>query len=158
MGTKLKILLLLIIIPFFGGYAQTVTFADFPRAMAKDTLNTLTRVTRDIWFNAANTAGYGTLNNGSIDLSIYATIASGSDTLTVEAYGLTAKNIEGTLTTFVGDSTRIGTVIVDGALHIFALESYYTQFPMFDGVRVVLKKGGTDADNDTVWTSARIYK
>lgn len=139
-------------------------FIDYPSKMEKDTLWTaVTRTTRDIWFNDKGARGFQTNNSGAVDLHLYYTIAStgaGSDSVVVEGYGLTAKKIDLTgtvaLTTLVHDSTRIATLVSDSTFYVYALESLYTNFPMYDGVRLVFKKNGNDADSTSVYSNCRV--
>lgn len=150
------------------GYSQTNVFADYSNEMKKDSLfSHSTRRVTDIWFNAAGVPGYGTLNTGDIDLDIYAEMVSsvaGIDSLVYEGYGLKYKYVrtgvdtEATWQTMVGDSIRIATIAVDSTLHSYAIESYYSYFPMFDGFRIVEKSNGTDADSSYSWKNVRTFK
>jgi hypothetical protein len=137
-------------------------FVEYPSTMISDTLYSSTRVTRDYWFNDRNARGFQTINSGAVDIDIYPTMASsvaGTDTLTIEAYGLKYKKIAGTDYTMAGDSVRLGIVEVDTLLHSFILEDAYTTMgliiPMIDGIRLVFKKGGSDADSTNVYSNSK---
>lgn len=157
---KKVFLMLMIAVPLL---AQK--FVEAPGYMVKDTLNVTTRCVRDFYFNSANSAMGYSATAGSIDLDIYADVINGTpatDTMTVELYGLKRKFLDATSiypTLMVGDSINVGTVALSSTatFESYAIDVLYSSFEMFDGVRVVYKKGGSDDDSLVVYSNVRCY-
>lgn len=161
------ICMLLTAIPVF---AQQ--FVDAPRYMALDTMVVNSRITRDIYFNPTGNAGPWGGNAGCVDIDLYAatvnTVGTSEDTITIEVYGLKRKWLESTATyptVMVGDSMNVGTMALSNTyvFNSINLESLYTlsgasTFEMFDGMRMVFKKGGSDADTVYVYNNFRMYQ
>jgi hypothetical protein len=136
---------------------------DIPKSAAKDTLSTRTRITRDFYYTASNSASIGKEKYyGPIDLQIKGncTATDVTDTLTVEAYGLLYKILSGgtTYATAATDSHRVGTfpLTATSTWKVFTVDPLWTNFPLFDGLRIVIKKGGTDTDSVTTYSCLRI--
>ena len=164
-------LLLLLFIPVVL-FSQT--HFDIPYRAVYDTVtHQTTRAVLDFFFNPANDSTVReVINSGSVDLNVIADMWSvaagaggGTDTLTIEVYGLTTKKFPiatyGTdvQITFPTDSTRLGTIPVSSTTSItsFSLDDKFSTFFMFDGVRVVLKTGGSDLDSVKTWSNCRMY-
>jgi hypothetical protein len=157
---KKVFLMLVIAVPI---WAQQ--FVEAPRYMVKDTLNVTTRCVRDFYFNSANSAMSYSASAGSIDLDIYADVinqSAATDTMTVEIYGLKRKMVDASAiypTVMVGDSMNVGTIALSSTatFESYAIDVLYTSFEMFDGLRVVYKKGGSDDDSLVVYSNVRCY-
>jgi hypothetical protein len=143
-------------------------FYDSPSRAVMDTLGTVSYITRDFYFNPANTNTGVIWNNGTSELKVVSTtysVIQTVDTLTVDAWGITlikhkkpfwAKN---ETVSYYTDSTRIGTVPVtaDTSLKNFAFDQIFSTFYTYDGVRVKYKLGGSDADSVKIWSVVRLY-
>jgi len=144
-----------------GLFAQG--FEDIPKTAAKDTLSTRTRITKDIYFTPSNSASIGKDKYyGVVDFQVKGncTATDVTDTLTIEVYGLLYKLLSGASAYAASaiDSHRVGTMplTATSSWTVFNIDPLWTNFPMFDGLRFVIKKGGTDTDSVTVYTSVRL--
>jgi hypothetical protein len=163
--------LIVLICTFFATSLFAQSFIECPNIMEKDTLYSANTDIRYLFFNSGDDSTKKIYNQGSIDLDIYPTMestASGDDTLSVSIKGFKLKKREGNVNargvgqveTLFGDSTYVGTVVVDTLLHTFSIENLFdsTFFPMFDGIAVTYWKNGSDADSVNVWTNLKVFK
>lgn len=163
---------------FIFGQTPFGNFIECPRYMYRDSLNTDTRIVRDIWFNTSDDSSRPMYNHGAIDLDIYPRCIGGDaddDTLTVEVYALKLKCFwtdrikdieEGRYTVTAFDSVRItSTLPADTTLHSYALDKFWgSDMSMMDGVRVIYKNQGgndlgglDDGDSVIVDSNLRVY-
>lgn len=168
----MKKLFITLVLLFLNTTLFGQTSYDSPRTTVGDTLSLVnvsdSRDTQDFWFNPANlvTSKYF-YNYGIVDINVEGDVISGTtDTLVVECYGL--KKIKHSITeghgadgysTYATDSTRLGTMplTTTKSLKSFGVDLEMSTFFQYDGIRVVLKLGGTDADSVHVWSQARVY-
>lgn len=144
----------------FASFAQTQTYVDCPRLMVKDTLYLRTQTTIDLYYNAENSYGLGKPYAGPVDFQIIPCIASDSDSLTIEVYGIlkTLTNRSTAYTTTYVDSHNVVTnLVIDGLPHIYAIDPLWADFPIFDGLHYVIKKNGSDVDSDSIFVRQRIW-
>jgi hypothetical protein len=159
---RMKKILIVILGVLLGSqvFAQSL-YTDIPQVAPKDTLYGLSRVTHDFYLNGANTFGTSARLAGPIDLHVYATLeeAGTADTLTVELYGIVKKLMagSGTYTTNYVDSTRISAAVADSTFYVYPVDPFWTDFPIYDGLRVVLKKGGSDTDSVNTFIGFRVW-
>ena len=155
-----QIIIFLLCLSASGLFAQ---FVDIPKASDKDTLSTRTRITKDIYFNASNSASIGKQKYyGPVDVQIKGncTATDVTDTLSIEVYGLLYKLLEGATVYAASaiDSHRVGKfpLTATSTWKVFVVDTLWTQFPIFDGLRFAIKKGGTDTDSVTTYINIRI--
>jgi len=159
MKKSIFVLCVLIAVPSFAQYV------DCPSLPVRDTLYTsASRVTRDFYYNSENTvtARFGEVWIGPVDLNYYQTMestASGADTITIEVYGIKRQIVPGTTTwtTNYVDSHRVAVVTEDSVWHSYAIDPLWTHFLLYDGLRFVYKKNGTDNDSTNCDSNIRIW-
>ncbi len=156
MRNYVVVLFMIIAMPLLGQ-----NFVDCPQYMVMDTLFTQTRVVRDFYFNMNNDSTSLNRHIGPVDYSILAKVGSATDTLTVEAYGITRKLLTG-LTNYrteYADSVRVATISLTTAyaFNTYPIDPLFVNFRVYDGIRIVLKKGGSDDDEDTSYHNIRIW-
>jgi hypothetical protein len=144
----------------FCGVASA-QFLEIPRVAQKDTLSTRTRITRNFFFNLLNNPEVGRDKYyGPVDLYLRGSVKAETDTLTIEAYGLYFKLLYGAsaFDTTAVDSHRVGTMpLTTSSLgKTFVIDPLWTNFPLYDGVRIVIKKGGSDVDSVTTYSNCRL--
>jgi len=142
------------------------TMIECPYLMQLDTLKGSV-VTRDIWFNNDDNPSRSFIFTGIVDLDIYSIMKSGdagSDSFTVDVWGLKNKKRQGNVTvrgvgvteTFAQDSTRLTTVVVDSTLQTLRLDTDFTNISLWDGIRIKFRQNGNDLDTVKVWTNLKI--
>lgn len=147
----------------FAAIINAQNLVDMPYTLQKDTVYTRTRVTHDLYFTSTGAYGIERVQFGPLDLHIYALLAShwtvsGSDTLTVEAYGIVKRSRSGvtSMETHYVDSTRISAAVyADTVFHVIPIDPLYSNLPLYDGIRLVFKKGGSDLDSVDVYSGFR---
>lgn len=137
------------------------TFMECPEVALKDTAYVRTRITRDIYFNPENSPLLGRRFVGPVDLDIKVSCLTATDTATVEVYGIKRKRITGstTLETVALDSHRVAQIPLTATAtwYTYAIDPLWTYFPNFDGLRIVIKQGGSDDDDDTFYENLRVW-
>jgi hypothetical protein len=136
---------------------------DVPVRPALDTLYQRVYATRDFWFNKSNLDTASSKLAGKVDAFIRAnTKLSGStDSLVIDAFGLIRRFISGGSafeTVAAVDSHRVAVISLTSTASwtTFSIDTAWAAFPSYDGVRLSLKKNGTDVDSIRVYSSIRI--
>lgn len=136
------------------------TFINCPQVMVKDTVYLRTQTTQDFYPNSKNSFGVDVTYVGPIDFQIIPCIASGSDSLTIEVYGI-LKTLDSRtsawVTTYVDSHNVVTNLDIDGLPHVYAIDPLWADFPVYDGLRFIIKKNGSDTDSDSLFTRIRIW-